>query len=74
MSDNISICASLIDRLNKFELNKELTDKVADTMDGLLSTDTGSSTEVIVDPNVDSEDEVNNHNKGKIDNSSVLCF
>ena len=37
-------------------------------MDGLLSTDTSSSTEVVVDPNVDSGDEVNDHDKGKIDN------
>jgi hypothetical protein len=71
MSDNNSICASLIERLNKFELDQELTDKVVDTMDGLLSTDTGSSTEVVMDPNVDSEDGVHNHEEGIIDNNIV---
>ena len=72
MSDNNSICASLIERLNKFELDQELSDKVVDTMDGLLSTDTGSSTEVVMDPNVDSQDGVNNHEEGKIDNNFTL--
>ena len=68
MSDNNSICSSLISRLNKFGLTSVLTDKVVETMDGLLSTDTGSSTEFVEDPDTVSDDGINNDDKVKIDN------
>ena len=40
-------------------------------MNGLLSTDTGSSTEVVVDPNVNLGDKINDHDKRKINNTYI---